>query len=96
MPSLISIPNYLLVRARLPGDIEAIFPEAEVVEGAGTDYRFRTTVSRGRFREVLDELADGIDYTNFKASVRDEALHDMYLDFWQAAYQAQQAAAKAN
>ncbi|MDC1198954.1 hypothetical protein N8071_01155, partial [bacterium] len=46
-------PDQLLVRGRLSGDIEAIFPEAKVVEGAGTDYRFRTTVSRDRFWAVL-------------------------------------------
>ena len=36
----------LLVRGRLPGDIERLWPEAEVLEGQGSDYRFRAFLPR--------------------------------------------------
>lgn len=82
----------LLVRARLPGDIEQTFPEAEVIEGAGTDYRFRAWINREAVADTLHQQVLRIDYNNFKASVKDHSRHDTYMDVWEVMYRAQKQA----
>lgn len=72
----------LLVRARRKGDIEAVFPEAEVIEGAGTDYRYRARIDRRVVAEVIADQVSSIRYGNFKDTVDDDARHDAYLDTW--------------
>ena len=59
-------PNRLLVRGRLQGDIEAMFPEAEVIEGAGSDYKFRAFVDRTAVLKAVADTVSNLDYTNFK------------------------------
>ena len=76
--------DQLLVRARFRGDVECVFPEAVVVEGAGTDYAFRARVTRERVAQVLAQRAASIAATNFKDSVEAPWRHDAYLDVWAA------------
>jgi len=78
--------DMLLVRARAPGHIETVFGKVAVVEGAGSDYRFRALVPRDEVAAVLSATAKSIDYGNFKDSVEDPQLHDAYMDFWQTMY----------
>ena len=47
----------LLVRSRRQGDIESVFPSAEVVEGVGTDYRYRARIDR---EEIALRMADEV------------------------------------
>ena len=61
--------NLLLVRARFRGDIERCFPEADVLEDAGTDYRFRALVAHEQLLEALQAKIREIDYENFSGSV---------------------------
>ena len=63
-------PEHLLVRARLPGDIERVFPGADVSETPQADYRFRATVPRAAVADALARAAREIDYDNFKATLR--------------------------
>ncbi|MCP5179001.1 MAG: hypothetical protein H6994_03720 [Pseudomonadales bacterium] len=72
--------DLLTVRARIQGDIEKVFPEAKVVEGKGTDYRYRARIPRARIAEALVELVNGLSYDNFKSSVSDRQRHDAYMD----------------
>jgi hypothetical protein len=74
--------DHLTVRARLRGDIEAVFPAAEVVEGAGTDYRFRARIPRSAVAEALMQKVMSLSYPNFKSSVRNHERHDAYMDVW--------------
>lgn len=74
----------LLVRARRRGDIEAVFPEAEVIEGTGTDYRYRARIQRRRVAEAIAQQIENIRYGNFKSTVHDHDRHDAYMDTWQA------------
>lgn len=75
-------PDELLVRARRPGDINKVFPEAIVTEKIGTDYQFRAIVKREDIALALANEVFSIDYSNFKNSVRDNKLHDAYAAFW--------------
>lgn len=75
-------PDNLLVRARAPGDIERVFPGTAVVEGAGTDYRFRTVVARDAVAQAMARQVYEIDYTNFKDSVGESARHQSYFGVW--------------
>lgn len=68
-------PALLLVRARRPGDIGNVFPYARVIETPGRDYLFRAEIPRDEVSRVIGEVVGTMRATNFKASVRDKALH---------------------
>lgn len=72
----------LLVRARRPGDIEGVFPDAKVEKRPERDYLYRALVPREKVAMVLAAQVMGIDYNNFKDSVRDRKLHDAYASLW--------------
>lgn len=74
----------LLVRARKAGDIEAVFPGADVQEGGGTDYAFRARVDREQVAQAISDQVRSIRYPNFKGAVKDRARHNAYMDTWQA------------
>lgn len=74
--------DFLLVRARRKGDIEAVFPDAEVHRSPERDYLFRAYIPRQEVAEAIAGEVMGIRYTNFKASVRNTKLHDAYAGFW--------------
>ena len=72
----------LLVRSRVTGDIENIFPNAKVFENTGTDYRYRAMIPRHEVAERIYHEVMGINYTNFKASLpmgRYRNYTDVYL-----------------
>ena len=46
------------------------------------DYLWRAFVSRHDFAEKVAAALEGIEYINFKGSVKDHDLHAMYMDFW--------------
>lgn len=72
----------LLVRARRPGDIESVFPGVTVEKRPERDYLFRALVPREAVAEAVASEVRGIDYGNFKGSVRNNKLHDAYSAFW--------------
>lgn len=75
-------PDELLVRARRPGDIEKVFPNAKVEIRSGTDYQFRAKVSRVDVANALMMEVMSVDYSNFKGATKDRRLHDAYANFW--------------
>lgn len=84
------VSNKLLVRARIKGDIERAFPEANVTETPNRDYRFRAMIDR---REVADTMAARVmamDYGNFKGSVAEKARHDAYTGVWRVMHREQE------
>lgn len=74
----------LLVRARVPGDIEAVFPEAQVTKTPDADYRYRAFVGRGEVADAIANRVAAIDYDNFKdsASAVDGARGHAYHPVW--------------
>jgi hypothetical protein len=79
----------LLVRGRVAGDVEKMFPNAVVTVTPKRDYRFRAVMSRAAVRNRLRDLVDAIDYDNFKDACPAER-HDSYLDIWTTMYWLQQ------
>lgn len=76
----------LLVRARIKGDIERVFPKAEVQETTQRDYRFRAMIAPARVAQALADAVMGIDYPNFKGSVHETLRHDAYMRIWSTMY----------
>ncbi len=73
-----------LVRARMAGDIEELFPSAVVREGEGTDYLYRASISTEEVAQKVQECVVGMNYGNFKDSVpsNHEGRHDAYMEVW--------------
>jgi hypothetical protein len=88
----------LLVRARIKGDIERTFPDADVRHTpVRADYAYRAFIPRTEVAAKLADEASRVDYGNFKNAVGEDARHDAYLEVWRAmsAYQRRQAVAAA-
>ena len=81
----------LLVRGRFKGDIESMFPEAKVIEGAGTDYLYRAFMDRDTVvSRVRQYMAEELDYTNFKDAVENgRERQSVYGDVWLTMLRAQ-------
>lgn len=75
-------PDTLLVRARRPGDIQTLFPDAKVSRRPGRDYLYRASVKRSEVGIAIAEAAMRINYPNFKNSVGNAELHDAYARVW--------------
>jgi|SRR5450432_4578212 len=76
-------PTRLMVRARRKKDLLNVFGEhVEILKDAGSDYRWRTFVDRKAFAALVASRVEKINYPNFKNSVGDHDLHNLYLDFW--------------
>lgn len=71
-------PGMLLVRARLKGDIERMFPGQMVRETGKADYRFRAEIPRGLVAKVVQQQLAFIDYENVKDAIpRRGKVHDL-------------------
>lgn len=71
----------LVVRARRKGDLERVFG-VEGQASPGRDYAYRAHLERDTVAAVVMCCVLGIDYSNFKDSVKDGALHDAYMGVW--------------
>lgn len=60
------IPGNVLVRGRIKGDVEALFPAAEVSKSLDRDYLYRTSVPKHAAALVISNKVLAIDYGNFK------------------------------
>lgn len=79
----------LTVRARIQGDIEALFPQAKVELNKGTDYKYRARVPRQAVAQVLHDQVMGLNWGNFKGAVKNRKRHDAYMNVWSAMHAAQ-------
>ncbi len=71
-------PRLLEVRARYRGDIEHIFPEANVAEDGRGDYRFRSVMARERVAHAIALRTQHIDYVSLNHEVRDTSRGPSY------------------
>jgi len=83
-------PTCLLVRARVAGDIERVFPGVKAKRTPGADYLYRAKIPHQRVYKAISRAVLGIDYRNFKGSVADELRHNAYLGCWTAMSRLQQ------
>ena len=72
----------LLVRARIQGDIERVFPGAKVTHTPDHDYYYRASLPRKEVAEVIAGRIEGIGYPNFKNTVKDPGRHSAYFEVW--------------
>jgi hypothetical protein len=80
----------LVVRARRVAHLKALFGDGVKLEkskrdkkGLPPDYVCRTIVTKKAFAKLIsDEILNRITYSNFKDSVNDLELHNLYLRFW--------------
>ena len=82
-------PGVMIIRARFPGHIKALFPDAKVKKTPERDYRYRAFIPREEVAERVKNLAEDIDYSNFKDSVRDPEYHHACTGVWSVMYRAQ-------
>jgi hypothetical protein len=81
-------PSLVLVRARAREDLENLqtqLPGLVIFEDAAADYLYRAIVKREDWKRALAELADAMDYDNFKDAVTErqgEERHRLYLRVW--------------
>ena len=83
--------THLLVRARVRGDIEKIFCDAEVFEDGSADYKYRSYIDRDTVSKVIGDSISKIEYDNFKNSVSkdDHKRLQAYTNVWGALYELQ-------
>lgn len=73
----------LQVRARRREHLEACFPKENIIETSDSDYRYRVVVPRHVVATMLaDKIMDDVTYTNFKNSVVNKVLRNMYTGWW--------------
>ena len=72
----------LLVRARVKGDIEKIFPEADVFEDDNADYKYRALISKAKVAARMMLKMTEINYDNFKNSVTEITRKNAYSNVW--------------
>lgn len=80
----------LTVRARVAGDIEAVFPDAVVKQNGGTDYRYRAVLPRELVAKAMHDAVMNLNWSNFKGAVKDRKRHDAYMRVWQAMFSLQE------
>lgn len=74
--------DLLMVRARVKGHIERVFPKARVYRTPDRDYLFRACVPRPEVGKAVAKSLREIEYGNFKDSVADDHLHTAYAQVW--------------
>jgi len=79
----------LTVRARIKGDIEAVFPQATVEPNKGSDYKYRARVPRKVVAQVLHDQVMELSWRNFKGAVKNRKRHDAYMNVWSAMHAVQ-------
>ena len=72
----------LLVRARVKGDIETIFPDADVFEDNNADYKYRSFISKAKVAAKMMFKMTEINYDNFKNSVNEIERKKAYSNVW--------------
>ena len=80
----------LQVAGRMRGDIEKVFPEADVIETVDGDYRFKTTLPRERVAQAISLRIGKIKYPSFHTTVDDADRKSAYINVWGAMYDEQQ------
>ena len=81
----------LLVRSRIKGDIEKVFPDSDVFEMENSDYKYRSYIKKNDVSNKLKNIVEDINYDNFKNSVSkdDKNRLNAYMNVWSSLYKMQ-------
>lgn len=83
-------PDNLVIRSRRLVDLENVVgTERDIVVGGGTDYKYRTEMTKYEWAKIVAKRVIEIDYTNFKSSTKDRPLHNLYVNMWRLHYKYQ-------
>lgn len=78
--------NRLLARARKKDHLTVLFPHANVFSVPGSDYAYRSWISRDELKAVMAREIDELNYPNFKNAIVDEGYHNAATRVWWAMY----------
>lgn len=75
----------------MAGDIEKVFPDADVFVDINADYRYRSYIDRDIVAGAISDHILSISYDNFKNSVPkgDKKRSEAYMNVWGALYRLQ-------
>ena len=81
----------LVIRSRRKDILVELFGEDEVITNApgSSDYKYRVFTTKKKYAEIVYNRILNIEYDNFKNSVGDRDLHDLYAGFWYDHYRYQ-------
>lgn len=71
-----------IVRARRREHLKDVLGDVVVIETLHADYRWRAFIYEQDVVEIISKHISNIQYDDFKSSVKDEELHDTYLEVW--------------
>jgi hypothetical protein len=80
--------NFFWVRSRFAGDIEKLFPNAEVVRTPRRDYLYRAKLPHLEVSNRIAEEVGNISYPNFKDAVPTKKRQEVYQQIWFEMYMA--------
>ena len=75
-------PGDFMVQSRFPNHIEKLFPDALVTIRRYGLYRFRAVIPKHVVSQKLFDIAEGIDYLDFKSSIADPQYQTACRDVW--------------
>lgn len=73
----------VIVRSRRPEVLVRLFPKEKILINREADYRYRVFVRRAQLGAAVCREIIGIDYPNFKDSVRDSEARGLYHAIWE-------------
>lgn len=80
--------EFLLVRSRIRGAVAQTFG-VEEFEDIEADYQFRAFIQRDQVAGAISREVLGVNYPNFKNSVKDPQLHKAYSEVWSVGWHVQ-------
>jgi hypothetical protein len=84
-------PDTLIVRSRVEGDIEALWPDAEVIHTPDGDYAYRAALSRQEVAAAIAKEVLEISYSNYKDHITDKRRSPFYIQVWETMWRMQDA-----
>lgn len=96
-------PGHIMIRARTEKHLRALafmYPkeveDQDIVLTSEGDYHWRVTITQEAFSVLLGHVSEEVDYTNFKATVKEKHYKQFLLYCWQAGHGLQYHAEKDN
>ena len=79
----------MMVRARQPEVLQALFSGYDLIVTPEADYHYRMEVTQHDLQVIIDQELEDLQYDNFKNSIADDAYHNACSKVWSVMYQYQ-------